>query len=58
MAEGDWEKVQAHRRGKAPFLERAREEGCTAIGNSLFLSLCACPWAPRGLGGSGAGREQ
>ena len=32
-------KVQAHRRSKGPLLGRGEEEGRTAIGNSLHLSM-------------------
>ena len=39
MAEGAWEKVQAHRRGRAPLLGRGEEEGWVAIGNSQLWSV-------------------
>ena len=40
MAEGIWEKVWTHRRGKALLLGRGEEEGWAAIGNSLH-QMCA-----------------
>ena len=39
MAQGTWEKVWTHRRGKAPLLGRGEEEGWAAIGNSLHQSV-------------------
>ena len=50
MAEGTWETVQSHRRGKVPLLGRGEGEGQTTIGNSLCQSMHACRL--RGLGGS------
>ena len=35
MAEGTWEKVQTHRRGKAPSWGGQEEEGWATLGNSL-----------------------
>ena len=35
MAKGTQEKVQTHRRGKAPLSEKGEEVGWAAIGNSL-----------------------
>ena len=35
IAEGTWEKVLTHRRGKVPLLGRGEEEGKAVIGNSL-----------------------
>ena len=39
MAEGTLEKVQAHRRGKAPLLGSARAGGVDTLGNSLHWSV-------------------
>ena len=42
MVEGTWEKVQTHRRDKAPLLGRGDEKGVTTtIENSLHPSMCA-----------------
>ena len=49
MAEGTWEDVQTHRRGKAPKLTRGEEEGQATIENSLGPSVHACPLEHRGL---------
>ena len=44
MAEGTWEKVRTHRRGKVSLLGRGEEKGWTTIGNSLHRSvrMCTC----------------
>ena len=55
MAEGTWEKILTHRRGKVPLSGRREEEGLTAIGNSLNWGVCMGPWALSGWGGSGTG---
>ena len=39
IAQGTWEKVWTHRRGKAPLLGRGEEEGQAVIGNSLCWSM-------------------
>ena len=39
MAEETQEKVQTHRRSRAPFLVREEEEGKTTVGNSLSWSV-------------------
>ena len=39
MAEGTQEKVQTHRKGKAPLFGRAKGGGVDAIGNSLHWSM-------------------
>ena len=40
---GNWEKVQTHRRVKAPLLGRGEEAGQAAIENSLGPGVHACP---------------
>ena len=53
MAEGTWEKVWTHRRGKAALLGRGEEERPVTIGNSLSRSMCR----PTGLEGGAALRR-
>ena len=50
MAEGTWEKVWTHRKGKVPLLGRGEEKEWATIGNSLLWSVCM----PVGLEGGAA----
>ena len=55
MAEGTLEKVWTCRRGKHHCWRGREEEGQTATGNSLCMSVHMCLQVSRGWGSSGAG---
>ena len=58
MAEGTWEKVRAHRRGKVPLLGRPGGGRVDRHRKLPCPSMCTHPWSLRGQDTSGAGHRQ
>ena len=55
---GTQEKVQTHRRGKAPLFRRVRGGGVDHHRKLPVLSMHACLWALKELSGSDGGHGQ